>query len=101
MSDLLPPPSVAELRERILATPWAPSGDFIEHPQDCPDAPHRGPQGPCEDLAQCPRCWAPSFAMRPEGETFGTHAPDCSLPAVHESYCKPGGTGHPAGVIRG
>lgn len=68
----------------------------------CPDAPHRTPQGPNEDLAQCLLCGAPSHKLRPEGETYGDHLPDCSLPRRHEGYCKPGGTGHPtAEVIRG
>ncbi len=68
----------------------------------CPHGPHRGPQGPNEDLSQCPTCWAPSWALRPPDETYGTHLPDCSLPARHESYCKPGGAGHPqAARIRG
>lgn len=26
----------------------------------------------------------------------GTHLPDCSLPPRHESFCQPGGAGHPA-----
>lgn len=68
----------------------------------CPRGPHRGPQGPNEDLSQCAACWAPSWELRPPGETYGTHLPDCSLPARHESYCQPGGAGHPAAPrIRG
>lgn len=68
----------------------------------CPQGPHRGPEGPNEDLAQCHLCWAPSWGMRPEGETFGEHAEDCSLPLRHESYCQPGGSGHPtAEIVRG
>lgn len=44
----------------------------------------------------------PSWSMRPLGETYGTHLPDCSLPVRHESYCLPGGAGHPpAPRIRG
>lgn len=69
---------------------------------ECPDAPHRPPQGPNEDVAQCGRCWGLSHAMRPDGETYGHHLPDCRLPRRHESYCEPGGSGHPpAAVIRG
>ncbi len=65
-------------------------------------APHRAPQGPNEDLAVCTKCWKPTYRLRPKGETFGNHIPDCSLPNRHESYCKPGGKGHPpAKVIRG
>lgn len=69
---------------------------------DCPKGPHRGPQGPNEDLAQCGACWSPSYAMRPETETFGNHLLDCSLSLRHESYCAQGGAGHPrAKVVRG
>jgi hypothetical protein len=67
----------------------------------CPNAPHRPPQGPNEDIAQC-WCGEMSYAMRPWGETFGEHLDDCSLPVWHESFCQPGGSGHPpAKVIRG
>lgn len=69
---------------------------------ECPDGPHRGPEGPNEDLSQCLRCLSPSWSMRPEGEEFGRHLVDCSLPRRHESVCKPGGSGHPdAEVSRG
>ena len=61
----------------------------------CPLGPHRGPEGPNEDLGQCPKCWGLSYRMRPEGEEFGGHIPDCSLPRRHESYCVGGGNGHP------
>lgn len=68
----------------------------------CPLGPHRFPEGPNEDIGQCPECWAPTFEMRPENETYGDHLPDCSLPRRHESYCQPGGPGHPrAEIIRG
>lgn len=67
----------------------------IEHPEQCPNGPHRGPQGPNEDLSQCPLCLMPSFALRPDGETFGQHLPDCSLPRRHHGFCVGGGTGHP------
>ena len=64
--------------------------------------PHRSPQGPNEDLAQCSTCWAPTFVMRPENEQFGLHADDCSLPRRHEGYCQPGGSGHPVpAIVRG
>lgn len=70
--------------------------------QPCPRGPHRGPGGPNEDLAQCRTCRSPTYALRPEGETYGYHSPDCSLPARHESYCQPGGDGHAdAPLIRG
>lgn len=62
---------------------------------------HRLPAGPCEDIAQCPVCLMPTFALRPPGQTFGFHARDCSLPAVHERDCAGGGTGHPPGQVRG
>lgn len=68
---------------------------FVD-PRHCPSSPHRGPEGPNEDLSQCPTCWSPSHAMRPDGETYGVHLPDCSLPSRHASYCEPGGNGHPA-----
>ena len=78
---------------------------MFEHrtdPDDCPLGPHRGPQGPNEDIAQCGVCGMPSYSRRPAGETFGTHAPDCSLLADHFGYCEPGGSGHPrAPVVRG
>ena len=65
------------------------------------DRVHRPPEGPNEDIGQC-RCWRLTFEMRPEGETYGHHLPDCSLPLRHESYCRPGGDGHPpAPTIRG
>ena len=68
----------------------------------CPDSPHRGPQGPNEDLAQCPTCLAPSWAMRPDGEVIGLHLDDCSLLNRHEGHCVGGGEGHPpADVVRG
>lgn len=75
---------------------------FSTDPAKCKRGPHRGPQGPNEDLAQCPFCASPSYSMRPVGETFGDHLPDCSLPYWHESYCVGGGSGHPASrVVRG
>lgn len=67
----------------------------IIDPADCPDGPHRGPQGPNEDLGQCRKCGMPSHWPRPEGEEFGGHLPDCRLPRRHESYCESGGAGHP------
>lgn len=71
-------------------------------PDECPDRPHRGPQGPNEDLSQCGRCGLPSWQMRPDGEEYGGHTPDCSLPRRHEGHCAPGGSGHPApAVMRG
>lgn len=62
---------------------------------------HRLPQGPNEDIAIC-QCGRPTFSLRPEGETYGHHLPDCRLDARHLSFCQPGGAGHPpAPVIRG
>jgi len=70
--------------------------------QSCPKGPHRGPEGPNEDLATCPRCGRMSWALRPEGETLGLHADDCSLPRRHEGHCTHGGSGHaPAALVRG
>ena len=69
---------------------------------ECPYAPHRGPEGPNEDVYQCSVCWNGSYSKRPSNETFGYHLADCSLPIDHESYCVGGGAGHPAAeVIRG
>ena len=68
----------------------------------CPDGPHRGPEGPNEDMGQCGKCGGFSFSMRPEGETFGRHWSDCSLPNRHQGECVGGGAGHPdAPKIRG
>lgn len=68
----------------------------------CPDAAlHRPPEGPCEDIGQCPQCGSLNFSMRPEGETYGFHAEDCSLPMLHERDCVGGGQGHPPGEVRG
>ena len=70
--------------------------------EPCPYGPHRRPQGPNEDVDQCQHCWSVSYVLRPDGETYGEHLPDCSLPRRHESYCQPGGEGHPrAATIRG
>ncbi|WP_156251001.1 helix-turn-helix domain-containing protein [Pseudactinotalea terrae] len=75
-------------------------GAYLGKP--CPQGPHRGPEGPNEDLATCPLCGGGSWTLRPEGETLGLHAQDCSLPVRHESRCIGGGTGHaPAPVVRG
>lgn len=83
-----PPASVAEFFARRESAPCRGT--------------HRGPEGPNEDLAQCWHCGDISFSMRPWGETFGHHLDDCSLPIDHESYCQPGGPGHPvAKKVRG
>lgn len=75
---------------------------YYDRPDECPYAPHRGPQGPNEDLSQCMQCGMPSWSKRPPGETFGEHLEDCSLPVDHESYCEPGGDGHaPSEHVRG
>ncbi|MET1008112.1 MAG: hypothetical protein ABWX96_21355 [Propionibacteriaceae bacterium] len=63
---------------------------------------HRPPEGPNEDMDQCPKCGYLSHTMRPPGETYGWHDADCSLDERHPSYCQPGGAGHPpAALIRG
>ena len=56
-----------------------------------PHRPHKndGPQGPNEDVGQCPRCLAIIGRLRPEGDTFGGHTPDCSLPFRHTGFCEP------------
>lgn len=64
-------------------------------------AEHRVPQGPNEDIGIC-QCGRPSFELRPEGEAYGLHDGDCSLPSRHLGYCAPGGSGHPPAVnVRG
>ncbi len=69
---------------------------------NCPNGPHRVPSGPNEDVAVCPDCWGMTWVLRPDGETYGDHLADCSLPRRHEGDCKPGGQGHPrAATIRG
>jgi hypothetical protein len=76
-------------------------GDRVS-PEHCPRGPHRGPEGPNEDVSQCMRCGSVDHSMRPWGETFGRHLDDCSLPIWHESNCEGGGSGHPeAPVLRG
>lgn len=75
---------------------------FLFNQTGCPDwDDHRGPEGPCEDLGQCSKCGSITFSLRPEGETIGFHAEDCSLPIRHERDCVGGGIGHPPGIIRG
>lgn len=70
---------------------------------DTKDCPREHPEvaGPCMDVGVCPDCWMPIGVMRPQGETFGFHAEDCSLPERHYGYCVGGGTGHPVGKVRG
>jgi hypothetical protein len=83
---------------------WADWGAYADRPpEDCPRGPHRGPEGPNEDIAQCPLCLMPSWTMRPDGEEYGLHLIDCKLPRRHEGRCVPGGYGHPepARVVRG
>lgn len=76
--------------------------DYLGRRDECPEGPHRGPQGPNEDIAQCGRCLSISHSLRPASETFGYHLADCSLPVRHEGYCVGGGSGHePAATIRG
>jgi hypothetical protein len=88
-----------EAKARVGAVTF---GEFMMHPEDCPDGPHRGPEGPNEDIAACWRCGMPSWVMRPDGEEFGGHIADCSLPRRHEGYCVGGGKGHPTPkVMRG
>lgn len=68
---------------------------------NCP-RPHRFPEGPNEDLGCCPECGGISWELRPEGQTYGYHDTDCSLPNRHEGHCVGGGAGHPAAAkIRG
>ena len=99
------PGAAEEMRKRIDSFHAEPVDDNWEFtdPSECTIV-HREPAGPNEDLAQCPKCWSMTFALRPEGETFGWHLDDCSLPMRHEGYCQPGGNGHvvpPGEKIRG
>lgn len=66
----------------------------------CPLGPHRGPMGPNEDLSTCPMCWSMSWVLRPDGEEYGRHLPDCALPRRHPGLCVGGGTGHPPAPIQ-
>ena len=77
----------------------APIWDYVTRPDECPDGPHRWPEGPNEDLDMCPRCGMPSHRKRPSGEEFGGHIPDCSLPRDHLGCCQPGGQGHLAPTV--
>lgn len=73
------------------------------HTKECREKDqHREPQGPNEDIAQCPECRMPTYSLRPANEQIGLHADDCSLPRRHEGYCVGGGEGHaPTEVVRG
>lgn len=92
-----------DLWAKLQALPVEPDAlRYIDTRENCPRQPHRGPQGPNEDLGQCPLCLSISYSMRPEGETYGLHLEDCSLPVGHESNCQPGGAGHLVGShVRG
>lgn len=97
---------VREIQDRLLFVEcdwdtWWPGKPIP--PDECPDqAKHRNPEGPNEDMGLCRLCRWPTFEMRPEGETYGDHWPDCSLPIRHERECVGGGAGHPrARKIRG
>lgn len=87
----------------MTTEPW-PWGDVVR-PEDCSinaREPHRPPEGPNEDVGQCPLCRSFMAVMRPWGETYGWHADDCALPIWHAGRCAPGGSGHPAApTIRG
>lgn len=63
--------------------------------ENCPYGPHRGPQGPNEDLAQCFHCGTISHRMRPWGDTFCGHLDECGLPIWHASLCAPAELPHP------
>lgn len=75
--------------------------NFVD-PEKCSQGPHRGPQGPNEDIGQCPECLSMSYAMRPSNEQIGLHIDDCSLDLRHPSFCVGGGEGHaPVEIVRG
>lgn len=63
------------------------------NPSECTED-HPDLAGPNMDIGQCARCWMPMGAMRPDGESYGWHLDDCSLPMRHAGYCEPGGSGH-------
>lgn len=72
---------------------------------NCPSRDRHGvPMGPNEDLGQCGICHMPIAVLRPYGDSFGWHTPDCSLRMLHAGRCVGGGRGHevPEGwVVRG
>lgn len=68
-------------------------GDKPCEPGTCEVLP-RGPAGPNEDIGQCSKCWHMGAVLRPDGESFGWHGDECSLPMRHYGYCERGGTGH-------
>lgn len=81
-----------------MVKPWL---GFLFTRADCPEV-HRGPEGPNEDFGSCQHCGDINWELRPEGQTYGHHLPDCSLPNRHASYCVGDGDGHPpAALIRG
>lgn len=41
------------------------------HPRDCPNGPHRAPEGPEEVLAMCYLCWSPTWAPRGQRRLWG------------------------------
>lgn len=69
----------------------------------CKDHLHGFPQGPNEDMGGfCMKSGQGIRTMRPDGETFGDHLPDCLLSIKHPGYCEGGGKGHTsARTIRG
>lgn len=90
-------PGFRERSDAIAQSFWADVPDVATFPtilqSEC-DEPHRGPQGPNEDMGVCSKCWGMSWALRPDDESFGWHISDCSLDLRHESYCVGGGNGH-------
>lgn len=67
----------------------------------CAGLPRRLPEGPCEDVGQCQKCRRLMPVLRPDGECYGHHAPDCSLPERHYGICVGGGSGHRTTKLRG
>src|SRR4051812_20630762 len=82
---------LAEFQEALSKVPV--NDDFMKYWGKPCDLDHLFPSGPNEDIGQC-RCGAPIGVLRPEGETYGWHIADCSLPLRHRGYCVGGGSGH-------
>ena len=62
-------------------------------PQECPVGPHLRywPEGPNEDWGRCRHCHTRMGVLRPDGEMYGGHLANCSLPVEHKGFCVGGG----------
>lgn len=90
-------PGWRERAEAVAASFFDGAPDVVDRfsisPSDCTQS-HPELAGPNMDIGQCADCWMPVGVMRPDGESFGWHIADCSLPMRHPGYCTPGGNGH-------